>query len=46
MVVTGEWLVDNIDSVTKGGAISQQWVGLILLLIVRNTAGVNTSFSC
>ena len=46
MAVTAEWLVDSIDGVTQGGAISQQWVGLILLPIVGNAAGVNTSFSC
>ena len=44
MAVTAEWLVDNIDGVMQGGAISQQWVGLILLPIVGNAAGVNTSF--
>ena len=46
MAVTAEWLVDSIDGVTQGGAISQQWVGLILLPIVGNAAGVNTFFSC
>ena len=46
MAVTAEWLVDNIDDITQGGAISQQWVGLILLPIVGNATGVNTSFSC
>lgn len=36
--VTSEWLVDSITGVTETGAISQQWVGLILLPIVGNAA--------
>jgi Ca2+/H+ antiporter len=29
--VTSEWLVDSINGVTSTGAISTQWVGLILV---------------
>lgn len=36
--VTSEWLVDSISGITESGAISQAWVGLILLPIVGNAA--------
>jgi Ca2+:H+ antiporter len=36
--VTSEWLVDSINGVTCTGALSQTWVGLILLPIVSNAA--------
>ncbi|KZO95110.1 calcium/proton exchanger [Calocera viscosa TUFC12733] len=36
--VTAEFLVDSIDGVTATGAISEEWVGLILLPIVGNAA--------
>ncbi|CAE6437998.1 unnamed protein product [Rhizoctonia solani] len=35
---TAEYLVDSIDGVTEGGAISKEFVGLILLPIVGNAA--------
>ena len=44
VAITAEWLVDSIDGVTSGGSISQQWVGLILLPIVGNAAGMYLSF--
>lgn len=36
--VTAEWLVDSIDGLTDTGAISQEFVGIILLPIVGNAA--------
>ncbi|TFK82665.1 Calcium/proton exchanger [Polyporus arcularius HHB13444] len=38
VAVTAEFLVDSIDGVTKSGAISKEFVGLILLPIVGNAA--------
>ncbi|KAJ3797593.1 Sodium/calcium exchanger protein-domain-containing protein [Lentinula aff. detonsa] len=36
--VTAEWLVDSIDGLTDTGAITQEFVGIILLPIVGNAA--------
>jgi len=36
--VTAEWLVDSIDGLTKSGAISREFVALILLPLVGNAA--------
>jgi len=36
--ITAEWLVDSIDGLTESGAISQEFVGIILLPIVGNAA--------
>lgn len=51
--VTSEWLVDSISGITASGAVSQAWVGLILLPIVGNAAehvtavvGIATDVSC
>lgn len=44
--VTSEWLVDSISGVTSSGAISQAWVGLILLPIVGNAAEHVTAIVC
>lgn len=38
VAVTAEWLVDSIDELTDTGAISKEFVGLILLPIVGNAA--------
>jgi len=38
--VTAEFLVDSIDGLTASGAIRQEFVGIILLPIVGNAAGV------
>lgn len=38
VAVTAEWLVDSIDGLTDGGAISKEFVGIILLPIVGNAA--------
>lgn len=38
VAVTAEWLVDSIEGVTESSALTQQWVGLILLPIVGNAA--------
>ncbi|KAF9067714.1 Sodium/calcium exchanger protein-domain-containing protein [Rhodocollybia butyracea] len=38
VAVTAEWLVDSIDGLTDSGAISQEFVGIILLPIVGNAA--------
>ncbi|KAK0469840.1 calcium/proton exchanger [Desarmillaria tabescens] len=38
VAVTAEWLVDSIDGMTNGGAISKEFVGMILLPIVGNAA--------
>lgn len=39
VAVTAEWLVDSIDGLTETGAISKEFVGIILLPIVGNAAG-------
>lgn len=45
VAVTAEFLVGSIDDVTEKGGISKEWVGLILLPIVGNAAGIiDTSF--
>ncbi|KZT51977.1 calcium/proton exchanger [Calocera cornea HHB12733] len=36
--VTSEFLVDSIDSVVATGALSEEWVGLILIPIIGNAA--------
>ncbi|EJT98206.1 calcium/proton exchanger [Dacryopinax primogenitus] len=36
--VTSEFLVDSIDSVVQTGALSEEWVGLILIPIIGNAA--------
>jgi Ca2+:H+ antiporter len=41
-----EWLVDSINGLTATGAISEQWVGLILLPIVGNAAEHVTGEQC
>jgi len=38
VAVTAEWLVNSIDGLTASGAISKEFVGLILLPIVGNAA--------
>ena len=38
--MTAEFLVDSIDGLTASGAIRQEFVGIILLPIVGNAAGV------
>jgi len=38
VAVTAEFLVDSINGLTASGAISKEWVGLILLPIVGNAA--------
>ncbi|KAJ3734230.1 calcium proton exchanger [Lentinula guzmanii] len=38
VAVTAEWLVDSIDGLTSSGAISEEFVGIILLPIVGNAA--------
>lgn len=43
--VTSEWLVDSINGITRTGAISEAWVGLILLPIVGNAAEHLTAVS-
>lgn len=43
--VTSEWLVDSINGITKTGAISEAWIGLILLPIVGNAAEHLTAVS-
>ncbi len=37
---TAEFLVDSINGLTETGAISKEFVGLILLPIVGNAAGM------
>lgn len=32
--VTAEWLVDSINGLTERGGITEQWVGLILLVSI------------
>ena len=43
VAVTAEWLVDSIDGLTDSGHISKEFVGLILLPIVGNAAGMPPS---
>ncbi|KIM84913.1 hypothetical protein PILCRDRAFT_817734 [Piloderma croceum F 1598] len=38
VAITAEWLVDSIDGLTNTGAISKEFVGIILLPIVGNAA--------
>jgi len=38
VAITAEFLVDSINGLTASGAISKEWVGLILLPIVGNAA--------
>jgi Ca2+:H+ antiporter len=38
VAVTAEFLVDSIDGLTESGAISKEFVGVILLPIVGNAA--------
>ncbi len=38
--MTAEWLVDSIEGVTETGHISKEFVGIILLPIVGNAAGM------
>jgi Ca2+/Na+ antiporter len=38
VAVTAEWLVSSIDGLASGGAISKEFIGLILLPIVGNAA--------
>ncbi|KAJ7104214.1 Sodium/calcium exchanger protein-domain-containing protein [Mycena belliarum] len=45
VAVTAEWLVDSIDGLTEGGAISKEFVGVILLPIVGNAAEHVTAVS-
>ncbi|KAJ7475750.1 Calcium/proton exchanger [Mycena latifolia] len=45
VAVTAEWLVDSIDGLTKGGVISKEFVGIILLPIVGNAAEHATAAS-
>ena len=40
VAVTAEFLVDSINGVTETGHISKEFVGIILLPIVGNAAGV------
>lgn len=40
VAVTAEWLVDSIDGLTDTGKISKEFVGIILLPIVGNAAGM------
>lgn len=40
VAVTAEFLVDSIDGLVDGGVISKEFVGLILLPIVGNAAGM------
>jgi len=43
--VTAEFLVDSIEGVTETGHISKEFVGVILLPIVGNAAGIVLIFS-
>ncbi|KAJ7052623.1 Sodium/calcium exchanger protein-domain-containing protein [Mycena amicta] len=45
VAVTAEWLVDSIDGLVSGGAISEEFVGVILLPIVGNAAEHVTAVS-
>ena len=40
VAITAEFLVDSINGVTETGHISKEFVGIILLPIVGNAAGV------
>lgn len=40
VALTAECLVDSIDGLTESGGISKEFVGLILLPIVGNAAGM------
>jgi len=42
VAVTAEWLVDSIEGVTETGHISKEFVGIILLPIVGNAAGMSS----
>ena len=48
--MTAEFLVDSIDGLTDSGTISKEFVGVILLPIVGNAAGMsdfrNTALIC
>ena len=48
--MTAEFLVDSIDGLTDSGTISKEFVGVILLPIVGNAAGMsdlcNTASIC
>jgi Ca2+:H+ antiporter len=41
VAVTAEWLVNSIDGLVEGGHISKEFVGVILLPIVGNAAGLS-----
>lgn len=45
MALTAEFLVDSIHGVTENTPLRQEWVGLILLPIVGNAAGLCITFS-
>jgi len=45
VAVTAEWLVDSIDGLTASGAITKEFVGVILLPIVGNAAEHVTAVS-
>ena len=38
VAVTAEWLVGSIDGLTRGGRISKEFIGLVLLPTVSNAA--------
>lgn len=40
VAVTAEFLVDSVDGLTENGGISKEFVGIILLAIVGNAAGM------
>jgi len=42
--VTAKFLVDSIDGLTASGAIRQEFVGIILLPVVGNAAGVSSQW--
>jgi hypothetical protein len=46
VAVTAEWLVDSIDGLTQGGGITKEFVGVILLPIVGNAAGLSQTAAC
>ena len=45
MAVTAEFLLDSMEGVTDTGHISKEFVGIILLPIVGNAAGMVPMFS-
>ncbi|KAJ7227127.1 calcium/proton exchanger, partial [Mycena pura] len=45
VAVTAEWLVDSVDGLTESGAITKEFVGIILLPIVGNAAEHVTAVS-